>query len=96
MGRKERSFRRFHILMAVRKYRQANREVTDRSESSGVLDPNEEAMGKGGRLGKTNIKIFEEKNPKPNTPVQEAFLDGPLPVKKDIVISANLIVERVA
>ena len=95
MSRKERLFRRFHILMAERKYRQANREVTDRSESSGVLDPNEEAMGKGGPLGKTNIEVFEEKHPKPNTPVQEAFLDGPLPVKEDIVISANVI-ERVA
>ena len=76
----------FSILMAERKYRQPNRDVTDCSESCGVLDPNEEAMGKGGQLGKTNIEVFEEKHPKPNTPLQEAFLDGPLPVKKDIVI----------
>ena len=95
LSRKERLLRRFHRLMAERKYREANREVTDRSESSGVLDPNEEAMGKGGPLGKTNIEVFEEKHPKPNTPVQEAFLDSPLPVKEDIVISANVI-ERVA
>uniref|UniRef100_A0A7S3Y8Y3 CXC domain-containing protein n=1 Tax=Heterosigma akashiwo TaxID=2829 RepID=A0A7S3Y8Y3_HETAK len=95
LSRKERLLRRFHRLMAERKYREANREVTDRSESSGVLDPNEEAMGKGGPLGKTNIEVFEEKHPKPRTPVKEAFLDQPLPVKEEVVITAEVI-ERVA
>mmetsp|Transcript_22288 Transcript_22288/g.33580 ORF Transcript_22288/g.33580 Transcript_22288/m.33580 type:complete len:131 (-) Transcript_22288:600-992(-) len=84
-SKKKRLFRRFHLLMAQKKYRQANREITDRrSESSGVLDPNEEAMGKGGPLGKTNIEVFEEKHPKPNTPVQDVFLGGPLPVEEDM------------
>ena len=78
------------------KVREANRFLTQRVESGGVLDPNSLAEDKSGVMDKTVFKVFKDKHPEPRTVDENAFIHcDDLPVLVDVDVTSGYI-EKVA
>jgi len=64
--------------------------LSQKIEEGGVLDPNDVAEGKTGKLNQTVFEVSKEKHPDPGENIEEAFMDvDKLPPLIDVEVTAD-------